>query len=403
MNVRVNGPDGAAVSLQKNPRVAARRKRVVVVWQDGRERLPAIYLAASADGGATFAPAVKVSDNAPGTVAELYPDVVLWRGRARVVWQEFADGLDDDRGRIKLAHFTLSGRKLGTDIAVDGGHDSSGKWRPAVAAAGRQIYVAWIDERDVSADGIPFEHVYLATSGDGGRSFGPARRVDAGAPVDHSSALDNKWAPSIAARADSLMVVWADFRNYNWDIFAAASRDGGRTFGANVRVDDYAPEIERLHQNPSVAIVPSSGLAVVAWTDVRAREADTNVFFARSADRGASFSANAQLDDSREGFDADADTPSSQWSVRLASSGREVCAVWQDDRLGNNDVFAALSRDGGRTFGPSERADDTAAGPSQQYNPAVALTRADGKNVCYVVWEDTRDGDSDIYLAKRDL
>jgi hypothetical protein len=221
--------------------------------------------------------------------------------------------------------------------------------------------------------------------------------------VAHSARLDNKWAPALAALRNTVIVSWADFRNYNWDIFATASDDRGETFGANVRVDDHAPDVERLHQNPAVTIVPGTRRAIVAWTDVRAREADSNVFFAASTDGGATFSANAQLDDSRAGFDPDADTPSNQWSPQLSSFRDDVCAVWQDNRLGNNDIFFTASRDGGATFGADERVDDTGSGVSNQYNPDVAISRFRGRTTCFVVWEDTRDGDSDVYVAHRAL
>jgi hypothetical protein len=127
------------------------------------------------------------------------------------------------------------------------------------------------------------------------------------------------------------------------------------------------------------------------------------VFFATSSDGGATFSANAALDDSRAAFDPDADTPSNQWSPQLASFRDDVCAVWQDNRLGNNDVFFTASRDGGASFAANERVDDTGAGISNQYNPDVAITRFRGQVTCYAVWEDTRDGDSDVYLARRSL
>lgn len=402
-NVRVNGPDGPMPSLQKNPRVAARRRKVAVVWQDNRDGLTSIYMATSLNGGTSFRPPVKVSDNAPGSVSELLPDVALSGGRVVVVWQEMVNGVDDDRGRIKSARFTFLGRKLGADVRVDGGDESSGKWRPAIAAWRRFVYAAWIDERDVSPDGIPFEHVYLARSRNGGREFEAPQRVDAGTPVPLSATLDNKWAPAVAAYRRGVVIAWTDFRNYNWDIFATASHDRGETFLPNVRVDDYVPEIERLHQNPSVAIAPRSGRHVVSWTDLRAREPDTNVFVASSTDGGMSYSANQQLDRSRAGFDPDSDTPTNQWSPRLAAWNDDVCAVWQDNRLGNNDVFFAASHDGGASFGADERVDDTANGSSNQYNPDVAATSIRRATVCYAVWEDTRDGDSDIYFASRQL
>jgi hypothetical protein len=401
-NVRVNPADGPTPSLQKNARVAARRQAVAVVWQDTRHGLPAVYLSISRDGGASFGAPIKVSDNAPGAVAELFPDVAISGRKARIVWQEFASGMDDDAGRIRLARFDLRGRKLDGDTRVDDA-DGSGKWRPAIAAAGRRVYVAWVDERDVSPQGIAFEHIYFARSLNGGRSFEPSQRVDAGAPVALSTRLDNKWAPAVAALRRNVVVTWADFRNYNWDIYAAASDDRGATFAANVRVDDFVPDIERLHQNPAVTIIPKSRRTVVAWTDLRAREPDTSVFFATSSDGGATFSANAALDDSRAGFDPDADTPSNQWSPQLASFRDDVCAVWQDNRLGNNDVFFTASRDGGASFAANERVDDTGAGISNQYNPDVAITRFRGQVTCYAVWEDTRDGDSDVYLARRSL
>jgi hypothetical protein len=49
----------------------------------------------------------QVSDNAPGSVAELRPAIALSPNGQDlfVVWQEFCSGRDDTCGRIKLAHF----------------------------------------------------------------------------------------------------------------------------------------------------------------------------------------------------------------------------------------------------------------------------------------------------------
>jgi hypothetical protein len=399
---RLTPPDGAAPSRQSYPRIDSVRRKVAVVWQDGRHGLPSVYMAQSRDGGDTFDPAVKVSDNAPGAVAELLPEVAIAHGTVLVAWQEFASGSDDDRGRIRLARFAASGGKRGGDVRVDDGGDAAGTWRPAIAAAGRRVYVAWVDERDTSSAGIPFEHIYLARSTNGGESFEPARRIDAGEPVALAASLDNKWAPAIAAHRRTVTLAWIDFRDYNWDVFGATSTDRGVTFGPNVRIDDFGA-IERLNESPAITVVPATGRVVAAWTDLRAREPDTNIFFATSADAGASFSPNARLDDAAEGFDPERDTPSNQWAPRLAAGGSDVCAAWQDDRAGNNDVFFAASRDGGVGFGPDERVDDSGDGPSDQYHPDVALARRRGVTVCHVVWEDTRDGDADVYLATRTL
>jgi len=398
-NVRVHPPDGPTPSLQKNARVAARRSRVAVVWQDGRDGLPTVYLAISRDGGKTFGAPTKVSDHPAGVTSELLPAIAVAGGALHVVWQELEQGGDDDAGAILAARFNWRGRKRGSDVQVDGGVDATGKWKPSVAAIGRDVHVVWVDERDAGPQGQRFEHIYYARSHDRGRSFGAAKRIDQGAPVALASALDNKWAPAIAAGKQRVAIVWVDFRNYNWDVFGAVSADGGETFSSNVRIDDFGSANERLHADPAVALVGKAERIVAAWTDLRAREPDTNVFHAASDDGGATWSANNRLDRASD----DVATPSGQWRPRLATRKEIVCSAWQDDRLGNNDVFFSVSSDGGSTFADDERVDDSGTGPSGQYNPDVAISGWGRKATCYVVWEDTRGGDSDIYLARREV
>jgi hypothetical protein len=306
-------------------------------------------------------------------------------------------GRDDDRGRVKLARFAASGAKLGPDVRVDD-FDSAGKWLPTVAVVGADPVVAWVDERDRGPEGEPLEHIYAARGYAGGRRFAPAARVDAGAPVPLAAHLDNKWGPTIAASGSTVYVAWADFRNYNWDVFIARSDDGGVRFGPNVQVDDFF-DFERIDERPTLAI-DRRGLVHVAWTDLRAREPDTNIFYARSDDGGATFIPNRQLDDSKAGFDPDRDTPTNQWHPSLAVDRGALFAAWQDNRLGNNDIFFTTSFDGGTTFAPAERVDDTGGGASEQSRPVLAIARRG--RLCYVAWEDTRDGASDIYLARRE-
>ena len=76
----------------------------------------------------------------------------------------------------------------------------------------------------------------------------------------------------------------------------------------------------------------------------------------------------------------------------------KLFVAWQDNRLGNDDIFLTTSADGGATFAPAERVDDTGAGASEQTRPHLALG---GRRRCYVVWEDDRNGTTDIYLGRR--
>jgi len=396
--VRASGPEATPV-VQRAPRVAARGRHLYVVWhQDEGGGASSIQLAASHDSGQTFDPPLRVSDNLPGSVTELHPAIAVRGGRVFVVWQEFTSLGNDDAGRIMMARFSGRPTKNGFDVRVDD-QDGAGKWMPSIAFAGSRPVVAWIDERETGPEGEPLERVYAARGFTGGASFAPAVRIDAGAPVPLALHNDNKWAPSLAAVKKQLLVAWADFRNYQWDIFSARSLDAGITWLPNVRVDD-SQVFERVNERPSVAI-DRRGTMHVAWTDLRSRQPDTNIFYSRSTDHGQTFSPNVQLDHSKVGFDPNTDTPSNQWHPSIAVDGERVFAAWQDNRLGNNDVFFTESFDGGQHFQPDERVDNTGDGSSEHTRPSLTLGGRGAKRVCYVTWEDGRNGDRDIYVATR--
>jgi hypothetical protein len=393
--VRASGPEATPVA-QHAPRIATRGRHVYVVWHQDDGAGSSIYMALSTDAGLTFQPPVHVSDNPPGSVTELNPSIAVRGGRVFVAWQEFTALGNDDAGRIMMARFNGRPRKNGLDVRVDD-QNGAGKWMPTIAFASSRPVVAWIDERDQGPAGEPLEHVYAARGLSGGKSFATAVRVDAGTPVPLALHNDNKWAPALAANRKQLFLAWADFRNYQWDVYSARSLDGGLSWLENVRVDD-SQLFERVNERPSVAI-DRTGTVHVAWTDLRERQPDTNVFYARSTDRGLTFSTNAQLDDSKAGFDPNTDTPSNQWYPSLAVDTGQLFAAWQDNRLGNNDVF--FSRGSGSSFAPAERVDDTGTGSSEQSRPSLALGGKGSKRVCYVAWEDSRNGDRDVYVASR--
>ncbi len=381
----------AAAGEQRHPRIAVDGDDVYVVWQDTRDGGDQIYLAVSHNGGADFT-SRRVSDNAPGTVTEWRPAIAL-DARRRVVhvaWQELCTAGDDDCGRIMLARFGTAGDKHGTDVRVDRGADAAGKWNAALALdRGGNPLVAWVDERDQSATGLPLEHIYFTRSRDGGATFGRNVRVDRGRPTPFAANLDNKWAPSIAVRPPFIQVAWTDFRNYQWDIYTTRSRDG-RYFERNVRVDDGVSE--RIDDHPTIA-VDRRGTLHVAWADRQHQDPDTDIRYTRSPSGGRRFAASRQID---------AGAPSAnQWHPGLAVDGDDVVIAWQDNRLGDNDIFFARSSDRGVTFAPDERLDDSGTDRSEQTRPDVAIDAV--THAAYAVWEDERLGPAAIALAKQPL
>jgi hypothetical protein len=74
------------------------------------------------------------------------------------------------------------------------------------------------------------------------------------------------------------------------------------------------------------------------------------------------------------------------------SSSNKAYIVWQDDRNGNQDIYIASSSNSFVTEAISQITSNSA----DQLEPAVTV---DSDNVVYVVWTDTRNASSDIYGA----
>ncbi len=107
--------------------------------------------------------------------------------------------------------------------------------------------------------------------------------------------------------------------------------------------------------SPSIAV---SGERIhVVWSDLRDGHAE--VYYKRSHDRGASWTADARL----------TFTTGDAWNPTVVASGPFVHVVWSDTRTGNLDIFYRRSTDGGQTWRPAVQISDDS--PWSWY-PAIA-------------------------------
>lgn len=74
-----------------------------------------------------------------------------------------------------------------------------------------------------------------------------------------------------------------------------------------------------------------------------------------------------------------------------------VYAVWSDNSQGLSRIWFTKSSNGGDTFDTPVAVDEGIS--PQQISPAIAV---DGSGNVYVVWEDYREGDADIFIKKYD-
>lgn len=234
-----------------------------------------------------------------------------------------------------------------------------------------------------SAVGQPSE-IYVTFSDGRGLDWSTPRRVDGG------TSLQNRFVPSepgeaIAVEGDSIYVVWADQRasmgSSQSDVYFARSMDRGLTFEPELRLDFGAPQGVQRTSWISLEVVGSDVYVLVA-TDLTGGS-DNGLYLLRSNDGGASFGQPQTLS-SMSG------SSTSVLYAGLECLGSTVVAVWLDDRTAPNsfasDVFFRVSNDGGTSFGPETRPNGSAVGTSRFGKVQGAIV---GSTIFITWWEET--------------
>lgn len=222
---------------------------------------------------------------------------------------------------------------------------------PAVAAApDGTVYVAWVEHRPGRQADVWLAHF-----------DGEANALGSPARVNPEAGEASAWhgdPPTLGvARDGTVFVGWtarAAAQGHHTVLYLSASRDGGKTFGAPVKVnDDMKPAVHGMH---SLGIAPD-GRIHVAWLDERNvnpppisppgsghkhKESNREVFFASSTDGGRTFSPNRRI--------ATDVCPCCKTSLAAGADGR-VYVSWRQVLPGEfRHIAVTSSADGGATF-----------------------------------------------------
>ncbi|HEY6331888.1 MAG TPA: sialidase family protein, partial [Blastocatellia bacterium] len=211
-------------------------------------------------------------------------------------------------------------------------------------------------------------------------------------------------------------------------VFVVKSTDGGTTFSTPAVVASYFTQ-ESIFEPPEQGVpVYTGGQFGVASTSYPRAAVDpignigvvfegtsltatggpdpSNVYFVKSSDGGATFSAPIELND-----DGGMTT---QWRPSIAATASGVFGVKWFDRRNDpardslNDVYMAISTDGGNTFGKNFRVTNTSwlfgesdppeVGDNPSFHGSYDSMTALGESfLCS--WSDERSGKSDIYFS----
>ena len=349
-------PISVAADDQWSPAVAFGDTGYLVVWTDCRSGSYDIYGArVSADGSVLDTSGISIS---AATGARDHPDVAYDGTNFLAVWADGRSGVDIYGSRVTQAGTVLDPAGIAVSTATGSQYD------PVVTYDGANYLVAWEDARTGSYD------ICGARVTPGGAVLDPSG-------IAVSAATGAQRYPAVTFGGSYCLVVWADSRS-GVDIYGSRVTSGGAVLDSSgIAISTAAGS----QYSPAVAYDGTNFLAV--WQDHRNDTAD--IYGARVTPAGG------VLDPVSVAISTAA---SYQYSPAVAYGGSNFLVVWQDSRNGSYDIYGARVTHAGAVRDPSGIAISTAA--SYQYSPAAAY---DGTNFL-VVWQDSRNGLSDIYGAR---
>lgn len=363
-DIRLDVPGDTARVDVSDVHLCGAGDELAAVWTDVSDGVPAVRLQQSLDLGGSWLAEPGVPDEGIG--AATAPAVGCQPGSQIVVWEDTRDGELEvpniyARGTMGVgAAWLAQPTRLGDDEW--GWFESH---RPAVATAGRNVYVAWQDARYGTYD------ILFAASADWGASFAPAVRLDWD---EEGSAWSG--SPTIAADASGrVYVAWEDRRNGATDIYVTTSLDGGVTWSDDLRVDTGDERGAGTSLAPQLA---TDGWNVwLVWVDDR--NGETDILMNWSGDQGATWL------DAAVQVDADAPGLSASLAPRIIAAGGYAHVVWQDFRLSAWDIrYRRLA--GATPYTVDVQLDRYEGESAHSLDPRIAI---DGSTLA-VAWIDER-------------
>ena len=196
-------PAGDVRNNQWSPAIAANGNDVAAAWVDFRDANWDVFLSRSADGGTTFGAPIRLDDGSDNP-ERLHDDPFLMF-LPGVNPLTLAASWSDVRQRQRFSSARMSlvaGAVIGQSRPF--GAMDAASLRPNLAPLGpSKVAMVWQDDRTLGQD------IFVATSSDGGVTFGMEQRVD-----DGGNGASYQTAPVVAADGlGALLVAWEDSRS----------------------------------------------------------------------------------------------------------------------------------------------------------------------------------------------
>jgi hypothetical protein len=391
IDLRVNSDSGTA--SQAYPAIATDAGGYsYIVWNDYRDCTGQGYCPASVYAQKVDANRNKQwpEDKLVDSGSDLFPAIALsGNGSAFIVtWTRCPDlWCNED---IYAQKFNADGNPLWqSSVRVNSDTGSAEQYSPAITmSTGGDIRVAWQDNRNTPSATNAYEDIYMQRlDAAGNRLWGNDVRVN-------SDVGTVNMTPAIATDPDgNSHVAWGDGRNSFPDLNVYAQKlntIGNPQWRYDLRVNRAHSGYWSLWSRPSIA-VNLTGAMAVTW-----------------GDGGDIYAQTLRADGTRLWPDdvcVNSDPPgNSQYNPAVTmDTGGNLYIVWQDYRNDASypDIYIQkLDPSGIKQWAEDRRVNTDTVTVTQSY-PAIAFD--DYSDTLYVVWEDERNGHSDIYAQRLDL
>lgn len=318
-------------------------------------------------------------------LAECRPAVVAAGGNVFVVW---AQDVGTGNSEIFFNKSTDGGKNFGTPTKV--AETTGVSQQPAIALLGGTLFVAWSDNSKLSAINPEGDfEIFITKSTDGGGTW----QWDAqNTFLNLSNNAGESKQPALGTGGAGVFVAWADNTrdpllnpDGTTNVFLQASLDGGQSFLPKpVNVSTSTGFV--LAERPALAVdgTTTPPTAFIVWqqgTGIR------EILFRQSAALASPLNVSrTATDDSREPAVAFQNIP----ATLGCPGGKKVLVVWTEAFAGTTQIFSNSAPDAGVSFCPPSF--ETPFNLSQMATSArVPAIVVDSKGELFLAWEADRD------------
>jgi hypothetical protein len=398
INFKVNsGPVG---SYEGESKISADENgNFLIIWKDNRFNFNGdIFAQSYLSDGTTAGDNFIVNDDV-GSANQIGPSIAKDNNDNFIIaWIDSRNYRTD----IYVQRFSSDGFALGSNILVNDEIQAYANYKgPSVSSddAGNFV-VAWVDHR---IDYIG--EIYAQRFSSDGSALGPNFKVNyLGAYVVYGAKV-------VCKKNGDFIIIWGDSddggkgqihsqhlneredlkdgfsiknKGSEPDIWAQQYLSDGTPLGPNFKVNDDVGNTDQTI--PEIAI-DSCGNFIIAWQDKR--NGNWDIYAQRYLSDGTPLDSNIKV------LDSLFVTYLGCLSISSDNAGNFVIA-WKDDRNGNYDIWAQRYLNDGSPVGYNFLVNDD-SGTTRQSYPRVS---ADGDGKFIITWNDSRNGNRDVYAQR---